>query len=147
MEEEEEVNAKTSSSHDSLVTSHEDDDNENPCQSNEEIMKELKNVKRQNWMTHCLLTAMIVVTVAWQLSEVSLILRIKDGLSNPLKSVGGIFKGLLKNRPGMNVQDMMKQATERQKHVIEPTSLPGLRIPEFPHLELPGFDTSDEEED
>ncbi|GAB2220378.1 hypothetical protein Droror1_Dr00008027 [Drosera rotundifolia] len=35
----------------------------------EEILKELKKVRRQNTITHCLLSALIVLTVAWQLSE------------------------------------------------------------------------------
>lgn len=115
--------------------------------SNEEIIKELKNVKRQNSITHYLLTAMIVVTLAWQLSEVSLILKIKDGLSNPVKSAGGIIKGFFKGRSDVNVQDVMKQASEKQKQLIEPTYLPGLKIPELPHLDLPGFDTSDKDDD
>ncbi|KAG8383307.1 hypothetical protein BUALT_Bualt05G0171100 [Buddleja alternifolia] len=111
--------------------------------SNEEIMKELKNVKRQNTITHCLVTAMIVLTLAWQLSEVSLILKIKDGLTNPFKSVGGILKGFLKKRTVINVQDAIKNASGMQNQVIEP---PELKIPEFPNLELPGFDTSEDEE-
>ncbi|KAL2233728.1 UNVERIFIED_CONTAM: hypothetical protein Sindi_1552800 [Sesamum indicum] len=114
---------------------------------NEEIVKELKEVKKQNLMTHCLLTVMIVLTIAWQLSEVSLILKIKDGLSNPLRSVGGIIGGFFKGRRSVNVvQDVIKQASEMQKQVTEPTYLPGLKIPDLPHLELPGFDTSDDEE-
>ena len=53
---------------------------------NDEIIKELKKVKRQNFVTHCLLSVMIVLNVAWQLSEVSLILKVKDGLSHPFRS-------------------------------------------------------------
>ncbi|KAK8360688.1 hypothetical protein V6Z12_A04G180500 [Gossypium hirsutum] len=41
----------------------------------EEIVKELKAVKRQNTITHCLLSALIVVTLIWELSEVSLVLN------------------------------------------------------------------------
>ncbi|KAL0408476.1 UNVERIFIED_CONTAM: hypothetical protein Sradi_1782000 [Sesamum radiatum] len=114
----------------------------------EEIMKELKEVKKQNLITHCLLTVMIVLTIAWQLSEVSLILKIKDGLSNPLRSVGGIIGGFFKGGRSVNVvQDVIKQASEMQKQVTEPTYLPGLKIPDLPHLELPGFDTSGNEEE
>ncbi|KAL0447264.1 UNVERIFIED_CONTAM: hypothetical protein Slati_1854300 [Sesamum latifolium] len=114
----------------------------------EEIMKELKEVKKQNLITHCLLTVMIVLTIAWQLSEVSLILKIKDGLSNPLRSVGGIIGGFFKGRRSVNVvQDVIKQASEMQKQVTEPTYLPGLKIPDLPHLELPGFDTSEDDDE
>ncbi|KAK4423953.1 hypothetical protein Salat_1978200 [Sesamum alatum] len=123
-------------------------DESNGIRGSEEIVKELNKVKKQNLITHCLLTVMIVLTVAWQLSEVSLILKIKDGLSNPLRSVGGILGGFFKNRPSVNVvQDVIKQASEMQKHVTEPTYLPGLKIPDLPHLELPGFDTTDDDDE
>ncbi|GKF37957.1 hypothetical protein Tco_0114715, partial [Tanacetum coccineum] len=42
------------------------------------IVKELKELKRQNFITQCLLSAMIVLTVTWQISEVSIILKLKD---------------------------------------------------------------------
>ncbi|KAK7306386.1 hypothetical protein VNO77_44324 [Canavalia gladiata] len=71
---------------------------------NDEIMKELKKVKRQNFVTQCLVSAMIVLTVAWQLSEVSLILKVKDGLSHPFRSFGNILKGMVKV-PDVNGQE------------------------------------------
>lgn len=37
----------------------------------EEIVRELNKVKRQNFITHCLLSVGILVTVGWQLSIVS----------------------------------------------------------------------------
>ncbi|KAL7148847.1 hypothetical protein ABFS83_05G001100 [Erythranthe nasuta] len=95
----------------------------------DEIMKELKNIKRQNSITHCLLTTLIVLTLAWQFSEVSLILKIKNGLSNPFKSVGGIIKGLWQTR-----SRMMKKASDLQKQVTEQASL------KIPQLELPGVE-------
>lgn len=66
----------------------------------EEILKELKKVRRQNSITHYLLTAMIVITLGWQLSEVSLILNIKHRVTNPFKSATEMLKGFLKGRGG-----------------------------------------------
>ncbi|XP_057811186.1 uncharacterized protein LOC131025430 [Salvia miltiorrhiza] len=109
-----------------------DDDDEET--SNKEIIKELKNIQRQNTITHYLLTVSILVTVAWQLSEFSLILRIKQGFNNPLKSIGGAIKALLNTSTQDNEQ--------KQTQVMPPTYLPGLKIPDFP-----GFDTSNEEDD
>ena len=43
-----------------------------------EIVKELKKVKRQNFVTHCLLSVLIVLTAAWQVSEVKLILKVRS---------------------------------------------------------------------
>ncbi|GFP88392.1 hypothetical protein PHJA_000982900 [Phtheirospermum japonicum] len=106
------------------------------CSNNEEeeeriIIKELKHIKRQNTTTHWLVSAMIILTLAWQLSEISLILKIKDGFTNPLKSVSGMIGGFFKNRRRQvnNVPSMIKE------------------IPELPRLGLPGFDTSDDDND
>ncbi|KAL3613158.1 hypothetical protein CASFOL_042993 [Castilleja foliolosa] len=152
-EEEEEVNAKTSSSSDNEnlhsrrrqellsdllsklesmeekvnnVTEMDEEDNEE-----EIIIKELRHIKRQNTTTHWLVSAMIVFTLAWQLSEISLIMKIKNGFTNPLKSIGGAIGGFIKNRGQhvTNVQDMIKE------------------IPEVPNLGLPGFDDEHNDED
>ncbi|KMT07438.1 hypothetical protein BVRB_6g150580 [Beta vulgaris subsp. vulgaris] len=67
----------------------------------EEVVKQLKKMEKQNKTTHWLITALIVLTVAWQVSEVSLLLKLKDGLTHPLKSVGNVFAGMIK-RPKRN---------------------------------------------
>ncbi|CAJ1851222.1 unnamed protein product [Sphenostylis stenocarpa] len=92
---------------------------------NDEIMKELKKVKRQNFVTHCLLSVMIVLTVTWQLSEVSLILQLKDGLSHPFKSFGNILKGILK------VPNMNGQEADDKEQPPESLFLPSVMIPDM----------------
>ncbi|XAR48189.1 hypothetical protein NMG60_11030925 [Bertholletia excelsa] len=98
----------------------------------EEIIKELRKVKRQNFITHCLLSTMIVLTAAWQLSEVSLVLKIKEGFNHPFKSLGGMLAGMLK-RPAKNGENQASSELEQ----IEGPPLPPLKIPELPHLDLP----------
>ncbi|KAJ9169312.1 hypothetical protein P3X46_017518 [Hevea brasiliensis] len=93
------------------------------------LVKELRKVRKQNFLTHCLLSGMIVLTVAWQLSEVSLILKIKDGLNHPFKSLGSMITGMLK-APGSNAQD-----AEKQQHTEPSSSIP-LQMPELPHVDL-----------
>ncbi|KAL2332649.1 hypothetical protein Fmac_013862 [Flemingia macrophylla] len=93
---------------------------------NDEIMKELKKVKRQNFITHCLLSVMIVLTVTWQLSEVSLILRMKEGLSHPFRSFGNMLKGMVK------VPEMKVQEGDDKEHSPESSS-PTLGIPDLSH--------------
>lgn len=90
-----------------------------------EIVKELKEMKRQNFITHCLVSAMIILTVAWQISEVSFILKLRDGLSNPFKSLGRILK---------------RKTTSAIQQQIEATELPHLNMPALPHVNLPEFD-------
>lgn len=111
----------------------------------EEIIQELKKVQRQNFITHCLLSAMLVLTVAWQLSEVSLILKVKEGLSNPLKSLGGMIIGMLKG-PRITGQEIEKHASAEHKPILAASSLPGLKIPELPNVEFPVLDADTEEE-
>lgn len=102
----------------------------------EEIVKELKKVKRQNFVTHCLLSAMIILTFAWQLSEVTLILKVKEGLSNPFRSVGSLLAGMLKG-PATNGQDTEKQSSLSKKLPSEAPSVSPLKIPEIPFVDLP----------
>lgn len=92
----------------------------------EEIARELKKVKRQNVVTHWLLSAMIVLTLAWQLSEVSLILKVRDGLSHPFRSIGSVVTDFFK---GPAEKD--KEADRRQM------GIPPLQMPEFPHVDVP----------
>ncbi|KAJ1382075.1 hypothetical protein SESBI_44587 [Sesbania bispinosa] len=100
---------------------------------NDEIIKELKKVKRQNFVTHCLVSVMIVLTVAWQLSEVSLIMKVKDGLNHPFRSFGNMLKGMVK------VPDMNGQESDDKEHSTETPSLPSLNIPEMPHIDVPSL--------
>lgn len=112
----------------------------------EEIVKELRKVRKQNLVTHCLLSVMIVLTVTWQLSEVSLLLKLKDGFSHPFKSLGGVVKGMLK-LPDNGNGGVEKLATpSKQNPIVQASALPGLKIPEFPHVEFPSFDFDSDEE-
>ncbi|XWS22783.1 hypothetical protein CRYUN_Cryun29cG0065900 [Craigia yunnanensis] len=109
----------------------------------EEIVKELKTVKRQNTITHCLLSVMIVVTVIWQLSEVSLFLKVKKGLSHPFRSFGSMLVGLLPS-PGINMHDADKHSLSTKhhhNHLTDP-SLPS--VPDPPHVEFPHLGSSGE---
>ncbi|KAI8022997.1 Calmodulin-binding transcription activator 4 [Camellia lanceoleosa] len=100
-----------------------------------EIVKELRNVKRQNFITHCLLSAMIVLTITWQISKVSLVLSLKDGLSHPFKTFGGMLAGMLKG-PVLDAQNGEKKSSTKQPQVEVP-AIPPLKISELPLLDLP----------
>ncbi|CAH2034046.1 unnamed protein product [Thlaspi arvense] len=64
----------------------------------EEIAKDIKEVKRQNKVTHILLSALIILTLTWQLSEYSMIYMMKDRLCHPIRSIGGMFSGIFKGK-------------------------------------------------
>ncbi|KAL6969249.1 hypothetical protein U1Q18_028972 [Sarracenia purpurea var. burkii] len=108
----------------------------------EELIRELTKVKRQNFITHCLLSVMIVLTAAWQLSEFSLVLKVKNRLNNPFKSFGSILTGLIKGRI-VNAQNGEKHSVTEQQQ-IEGSALPYLKIPELAHLNFPLGDDSDD---
>lgn len=104
----------------------------------EEIVKELKKVKKQNFVTHCLLSAMIMLILAWQVSEVSLIWKLKDGLSHPFRSFGGVFSRIVKPGPDTNGQDAEKQFSAAKQRLTEAAAaLPSVIIPEIPLWDLP----------
>ncbi|ESQ34133.1 hypothetical protein EUTSA_v10008828mg [Eutrema salsugineum] len=67
-------------------------------ESVEEIAKDIKEVKRQNKVTHILLSALIILTLTWQLSEYSMIFMLKDRISHPIRSIGGMFSGIFKDK-------------------------------------------------
>ncbi|KAL9257001.1 hypothetical protein AKJ16_DCAP01997 [Drosera capensis] len=99
----------------------------------EEILKELKKVRRQNTITHYLLSTLIVLTAAWQLSEVSLLLKVKEGVSHPFRSVGSMVTKMIKGKG----QDPEKQ---------DQTDGPAIKVPELPRLDLLSLGLSGDKE-
>ncbi|CAI9093173.1 OLC1v1028606C1 [Oldenlandia corymbosa var. corymbosa] len=116
--------------------------------SKDDIVGELKKIRRQNFITHCLLSAMIVLTITWQVSEVSLILKVKDGLSNPFRTLGGLFKGMIMKPQASTDHEEDKQVSsaDKQNPLLTTSPLPGLKIPKLPHVELPAFDLDHEDD-
>ncbi|KAF9686175.1 hypothetical protein SADUNF_Sadunf03G0131200 [Salix dunnii] len=96
----------------------------------EEIVKELRKLRRQNFVSQCLISAMIVLSVAWQASQVSLFLQFKNGLSHPFKAFGSMVTGVLK-RTSTNRRD-----SENQQSKEDPVKVLPLRIPELPRIDL-----------
>ncbi|KAM5568253.1 hypothetical protein ABKV19_016024 [Rosa sericea] len=96
----------------------------------EEIVKELKNLKRQNTITHWLLSVMVVLTIAWQASEVTLILKMKNGLSHPFSCIRGLFSG---------GSDQTGQDQKRKSDALPSLKMPDLRCSvELPDIGLNG---------
>lgn len=120
-----------------VAKSKEEDDEEKA-----KIVKELKELKRQNFITQCLLSAMIVLTVTWQISEVSIILKLKDGVTHPFRSIGGLFMSMI--RPSKvigNDEDTDSLISSNlTSNLIESSPVNDLKIPELPRIELPDID-------
>jgi hypothetical protein len=97
----------------------------------EEIIKEVKKVKKQNFVSHGLLSAMIVLTVAWQLSEVSLVWKVKEGINHPFRSFGNMVKDTMKDVKE-KVSDFKGKDDADDKENNESTSLtPSIMIPDI----------------
>ncbi|KAI9125813.1 hypothetical protein K1719_003231 [Acacia pycnantha] len=104
------------------------------CRGNDDIVKELKKLKRQNFITHCLLSVMIVLTVTWQISEACLVFKVRDGLNHPFRAFGSLFSGMFK-APDMNGQG----SDDRDEHQSESPALPSMKIPDMPHVDIPNL--------
>ncbi|KAJ4972443.1 hypothetical protein NE237_005617 [Protea cynaroides] len=98
----------------------------------EAILRELRKVKRQNSITHWLLSIMIFLTATWHLSEVSFIMIVKNKLSNPFRIVGSAVKGMLAIRGKMRL--MTQKTSSRWKPLQSPVSKSSL-----PHVGLPAL--------
>ncbi|PHU15126.1 hypothetical protein BC332_16331, partial [Capsicum chinense] len=106
----------------------------------EKVIKELRKIQKQNFITQCLLSAMLVFTLTWQLSEVSLILKMKDGLNHPFRSIGSMFTSWIKGPTPVKLNGRegdLNDSAKQLKHQVEAMSLSKLKVPEFPHMELP----------
>ncbi|GJY66673.1 hypothetical protein Tco_0468911 [Tanacetum coccineum] len=80
----------------------EDDDED----KEDKIVRELKKLNRPSFITNCLLSAIMVLTITWQISQVSIILKVKDGVTCPFRSVGSLFTSIIKRHtPNGNNED------------------------------------------
>ncbi|GMI75135.1 hypothetical protein HRI_001182800 [Hibiscus trionum] len=90
------------------------------AESVEELRKEIKELKKQNTITHCLVSAMILITLFWQVSEASFLLKLKNGFTHPFRSFGSWLV------------NTVKTPAKQHNHLIhQPSDLPKF---EFPHL-------------
>lgn len=103
----------------------------NGCSSQEEIVKELKNVTRQNFITHCPPSALVVLTVTWQLSEVSIVLKLIDGLKHTCRSIGGDLSGVFKGAApaGNGKEEGNENSSWNGENIVIEASVPGFKIP------------------
>ncbi|KAK9050897.1 hypothetical protein SSX86_027522 [Deinandra increscens subsp. villosa] len=111
--------------------------NEEEEKEEDKILKEIKKVRRQNVITQCLVSVMILVTVAWQISEVSIILKLKDGVTHPFRSVGTIFKSLLIKPPPPPPLPSHHDDTPPKSNLIDSTPA---AVVHDDHLNLPKID-------
>ncbi|CAI8598064.1 unnamed protein product [Vicia faba] len=101
----------------------------------DELVKEVKSVKRQNFVTHCLLSVMIVLTVAWQLSEVSLIMKVKDGINHPFRSFGNMFNEMREKAFDMNGHD----ADDKENNKSLPLPSTVVKVQDMIKMDVPNL--------
>ncbi|GJU26282.1 putative reverse transcriptase domain-containing protein [Tanacetum coccineum] len=100
----------------------EDDDED----KEDKIVRELKKLNIPSFITNCLLSAIMVLTVTWQISQVSIILKVKDGVTCPFRSVGSLFTSIIKRHtPNGNNEDTDSLTTS---NLIESSPVHSLRI-------------------
>ncbi|CAL0328024.1 unnamed protein product [Lupinus luteus] len=99
----------------------------------DEIVKELKKIKRQNFVTQCLVSVMIVITIGWQLSEATLLMKVKDGINHPFRSFKRMVKGMIKV-PEINGHEGHNK--EHQSQSQSPSFIPNMPQMDVPNLSL-----------
>ncbi|KAG7593063.1 hypothetical protein ISN45_Aa01g018980 [Arabidopsis thaliana x Arabidopsis arenosa] len=109
-------------------------------ESIEELAKDIKKVKKQNTITHVLLSAVIILTLTWQLSEYLMIFMLKDRISHPVRSIGGMLNGMFKGklRPIKNQLAGTSNSNDQNNHGNGTQIGPQLQVPEL--LREFGFD-------
>ncbi|CAH8299348.1 unnamed protein product [Eruca vesicaria subsp. sativa] len=112
-------------------------------ESVKEIAKDIKEVKRQNKVTHMLLSALIILTLTWQLSEYSMIYMMKERLSHPIKSIGGMFSGMFKGKLGP-IKNKLSNANDEDNHQNGNGTNTGVHIQVPELLRDIGFDDDDQ---
>ncbi|CAH9080324.1 unnamed protein product [Cuscuta europaea] len=133
----------TSKTHEGLSNKSSSSSLEAEEEDEEKVIKEMKKIQKQNKVTHCLVSALIVLTLTWQLSEVSLILKLKDGLNHPLRSLGGFVAGMFRRRKlpisqaeeDDDGQRLLGNQNKQGSGAAAP--FPTIKIP---HLSLPSLD-------
>ncbi|XP_058093168.1 uncharacterized protein LOC131239467 [Magnolia sinica] len=110
----------------------------------EDIVRELRIVRRQNTITHWLLSVLITVTAIWQLSEVSILMMMKNTFKNPFKAVGNLITGALRGRS--NETNAGKSSSSSKQTHMEALSLNPFKVPELPYVGFPylGLDSDDD---
>jgi len=103
---------------------------------NEEVMEEIRKVKKQNKLTHLMLGIILASNVIWRLSELAMALLIRKQISNPLKLIGNFinFKGPVTQNHG-NSHNLRASLQSR----IEAPAIPHFEAPQLPHIEMPSF--------
>ncbi|XP_057833809.1 uncharacterized protein LOC131044496 [Cryptomeria japonica] len=84
-----------------------------------DVIREIRNVKKQNMLTHVALGIILVSGTLWRLSELFLAFKIRRTIIHPLEAIGGLLGGKGSHLP----------------HVE--TRLPRIETPVLPQLEMP----------
>lgn len=77
-----------------------------------------------------------------------MILKMKDGLNHPFRSITSMITGWIKGPPPVlnGRDDDLNHSAKQLKHQVEAMSLPRLKVPELPHMDLPSFDFVNEDD-
>eukprot|EP00252_Welwitschia_mirabilis_P014504 TRINITY_DN3182_c0_g1_i1.p1 TRINITY_DN3182_c0_g1~~TRINITY_DN3182_c0_g1_i1.p1 ORF type:complete len:203 (-),score=31.27 TRINITY_DN3182_c0_g1_i1:247-855(-) len=103
-----------------------------------EVLKEVKNLKRQNHITHAILGIMVVSSLIWRFSELSVALLVKDQLGHPFRAIGSFLFGRFKGSESGNHKHQLLPNMETS------TVIQNFEVPHLPHIEIPSvFPTED----
>lgn len=103
----------------------------------EEVMEEIRKLKKQNKFTNLILGLILGSNVIWRLLELSAALLIRKQISNPFKLIGSLIGG--------NDRGPVTQKNGIHNHMayllpsVEAPAIPRFELPQLPHIEVPSF--------
>lgn len=104
---------------------------------NEEVMKEIRKVKKQNKFTHLILGIILASNMVWRISELAVALLIRRQISNPLKLIGGMITGNFGGSITQNHGSDNYRASLLPR--VEAPAIPHFEAFQLPHIEVPSF--------
>lgn len=103
----------------------------------EEVIEEIRKVKKQNKFTHLILGIILASNMVWRISELVVAVLIRRQISNPFKLIGGLISGNLGGSITQNHSSHNYRAPLLPR--VETPTIPHLEALQLPHIEMPSF--------
>lgn len=104
---------------------------------NEEVMEEIRKLKKQNKLTNLILGVILASNVIWRLLEMSAALVIRKHISNPFRLIGNLIGGNGRGPVTQNLGSNNHMAYLLPR--VEAPAIPRFEVPQLPHIEVPSF--------
>jgi len=102
----------------------------------EEVMEEIRKLKKQNKFTHFILGIILASNMVWRISELVVAVLIRRQISNPFKFIGGLISNL---GGSVTQKHSNHNFTAPLLPRVETPTIPHFEALQLPHIEVPSF--------